>query len=63
MPRPYSSVNLTAPSLDRLRRVTLTVSATVGRRVSTSDVVTALAELGARHPDELVQLLPETGVS
>ena len=57
VPRPYSSVNLTPASLDRLRRVTLTSSAAAGRRVPTSEVVTALTVLAERHPEELAALL------
>jgi hypothetical protein len=61
VPRAYSSVNLTPASLDRLRRTTLTVSAALGRRVTTSDVVTALCALGDRHADELARVLADEG--
>jgi hypothetical protein len=57
VPRPYSSVNLTPEALDRLRRVTLTASAELGRRVPMSDTVTALTRLAERHGDELAALL------
>ena len=57
MPRSYSSVNLTPAALDRLRRVTLTASAELGRRVPMSDVVTALTQLAEWHADELAAIL------
>lgn len=57
MPRAYSSVNLTPDALARLRRTTLDVSAQLGRRVPTSDVVSALVTLGERYPAELAQVL------
>ena len=57
MPRPYSSVNLTPASLDRLRRVTFAVQASVGRRVPISEVVTALSVLADRHSEELTEIV------
>lgn len=55
--RPYASVNLTPAALDRLRRTTYTVQAAAGRRVPTSDVVTALTVLAQRHAEELTQII------
>jgi hypothetical protein len=49
----YASLKITPNAKDALQRVTLNMSASLGRRLTMSDVLTALAALADRHTDEL----------
>lgn len=50
----YVSANLTPEAARALRDLTATMTMANGRRVTTSDLVTALAELGSEQQDELL---------
>ena len=54
---PYVSVGLTSEARDLLRAVALELTSPAGRRLTMSEVLIALAELGERHRDELLDIL------
>lgn len=54
---PFVSTNLTVPARDRLQRLSLTLSAEAGRRLSMSAVLLAALAVAEAHPAELVAAL------
>ena len=48
----YVSANLTQPAAKELRTLTASMTAEKGSRVTTSDLVLALARLGRKYQDE-----------
>ena len=56
----YISVGLTPTARDTLRDLTLDLTTPVARRVTMSEVLLALATVGARHRDEVLAVLRQT---
>lgn len=54
---PFVSVNLTEAARDELRRVTLELTTPAGRRVSMSDVLLAVLQVGLEHREDVVSKL------
>jgi hypothetical protein len=57
----YMSANLTIPAASRLRVMNGSLIADTGRRITTSDLITALIDLGEAHRAELINLLNGEG--
>lgn len=57
----YVSANLTPDAANALRALTATMTVEKGRRVTTSDLVTALVELGNEQRGELLVRLRKDG--
>lgn len=57
----YVSANLTPDAARALRDLTAAMTVANGRRVTTSDLVTALAELGNDQQDELLVRIQRVG--
>ena len=53
----YTAVSLTEQARDTLRALTLALTSPTGRRLTMSQVLLALAEVGERHRDELLEVL------
>lgn len=53
----YISANLTPPAANGLRSMTAAMTIATGRRVTTSDMLNALIELGICHEPELIDAL------
>ena len=53
----YTAVSLTEQARDTLRALTLSLTSPADRRLTMSQVLLALAEVGQRHPDELLEVL------
>lgn len=60
--RPGTPVRLATPVHAELQRVTLTLAAEVGRRLSMSEIVAAALNLASQHRPEMIRLLttPDT---
>lgn len=54
---PYVSTNLTVPARDRLQRLTLTMAAEAGRRLSMSAVLLAALDVAEQDRDSLTAAL------
>ncbi len=55
----YTTIRVTAPAADALRRVTLDVSARAGRRVTYSDALAAVVAVAARDLGAVAAALPD----
>lgn len=55
----YSTLRASVESIDGLRRLTLDVSAQLGRRVTYSDVLAALVTVGRDRLSAVVKALPD----
>lgn len=56
---PYSNVNLTTPTRDQLKQLTIDLTSPVGRRLTMSEVLAALFHLGEQRRDQLIAHLKE----
>ena len=54
---PYITVGLTEQARDTLRSLAIALTSPLGRKPTMSQVLLALAEVGQRHRDELLEAL------